>query len=137
MRCCCYSKNGERKFKMAKSKNPLLPSSKITKLSKLVQPDSGSSTALPRLTALGGTTRSSSFSAKPIGTALSFGKPSSARFSTSSSGNILTGLLKQTASGGIASALGGGLSSFLGLSGLISGFASLFGGGKNELPPLV
>jgi hypothetical protein len=76
-------------------------------------------------------------SAKPLGTALAFGKPSSAGTTTSSAGSVLTGLLKQTASGGIASALGGGLSGLLGLGSIISGFVSLFGGGKSALPPLV
>jgi hypothetical protein len=47
-------------------------------------------------------------------------------------------LLKQTASGGIASAFSGGFASIAGLGGLISGIASLFGvGGKSTPPPLV
>jgi hypothetical protein len=121
---------------MATSKNPLLPSSaKISR--KLVQSDSGSSTALPRVSSLSSATRTLSLSAKPLGTALAFGKPSSAGTTTSSAGSVLTGLLKQTASGGIASALGGGLSGLFGLGSIISGFVSLFGGGKSALPPLV
>jgi hypothetical protein len=121
---------------MATSKNPLLPSSaKISR--KLVQSDSGSSTALPKISSLSSAIRSLSLGAKPLGTALAFGKPSSVGTTTSSAGSVLTGLLKQTASGGIASALGGGLSGLLGLGSIISGFVSLFGGGKSALPPLV
>jgi hypothetical protein len=121
---------------MATSKNPLLPSSaKISR--KLVQSDSGSSTALPKISSVSGATKTLSLGAKPLGTALAFGKPSSAGTTTSSAGSVLTGLLKQTASGGIASALGGGLSGLLGLGSIISGFVSLFGGGKSALPPLV
>jgi hypothetical protein len=121
---------------MATSKNPLLPSSaKISR--KLMQSDSGSSTALPKISSLSSAIRSLSLGAKPLGTALAFGKPSSAGTTTSSAGSVLTGLLKQTASGGIASALGGGLSGLLGLGSIISGFVSLFGGGKSALPPLV
>jgi hypothetical protein len=121
---------------MATSKNPLLPSSaKISR--KLVQSDSGSSTALPKISSLSSATRTLSLSAKPLGTALAFGKPSSAGTTASSAGSVLTGLLKQTASGGIASALGGGLSGLFGLGSIISGFVSLFGGGKSALPPLV
>jgi hypothetical protein len=105
------------------AKNPLLPGSRTKLSGKLVGPDSG--------------TKALSIGAKPIGTALAFGKPSSAGSISSSSSSVLTGLLKQTASGGIASALGGGLGGLLGLGPIISGFVSLFGGGKSELPPLV
>lgn len=121
---------------MAASKNPLLPKSGTKLSGKLVRPDSGSST-VPKLTSLSSATRSISLGAKPAGTSLNFGKPSSAGASSSSASSVLTGLLKQTASGGIASALGGGLSGLFGLGSIISGFASLFGGGKSALPPLV
>lgn len=118
---------------MAKSKN----NSSTNSRSKLVQSDSASSTALPKVSNLSGATKSLSLSAKPSGGSLSFGKPSSAGTTTSSSSSILTNLLKQTASGGIASALGGGLGGLLGLGSIISGFVSLFGGGKSALPALV
>jgi hypothetical protein len=47
-------------------------------------------------------------------------------------------LLEQAASGGLASAFGGsfGLGSITGLGSIISGIASLFGGGKKTLAPL-
>jgi hypothetical protein len=102
-----------------------------------VQSDGGSSTALPKISSLSSATKTLSLSAKPLGTALAFGKPSSTGTATSSAGSVLTGLLKQTASGGIAGALGGGLSGLFGLGSIISGFVSLFGGGKSALPPLV
>jgi predicted lipid-binding transport protein (Tim44 family) len=122
---------------MATSKNPLLPG-RTTKLSsKITRPDSAPSGALPKISNLTAATKSLSVSAKPIGTALAFGKPSSAGTASTASSSVLTGLLKQTASGGIASALGGGLSGLLGLGSIISGFISLFGGGKSALPPLV
>jgi hypothetical protein len=120
---------------MAMAKNPLLTGSKLS--SKITRPDSAASSATPKTSSLSGAMKSLSLSAKPIGTALAFGKPSSAGTSSTSSSSVLTGLLKQTASGGIASALGGGLSGLLGLGSLISGFISLFGGGKSALPPLV
>jgi hypothetical protein len=137
MRYCCWNKNGERKLKMATSKNPLLPGSRTKLSSKITRPDSAPSSALPKIASLSGATRSLSIGAKPIGTALAFGKPSSAGTSSTSTSSVLTGLLKQTASGGIASALGGGLSGLFGLGSIISGFVSLFGGGKSALPPLV
>lgn len=66
---------------------------------------------------------------------IQFGKPSSNNTSSTPSSNLLTGLLSQTASGGLASALTGGLSSFAGLGGLISGIAGLFGGSSKAAPP--
>jgi hypothetical protein len=71
---------------------------------------------------------------------IQFGKPSqSSSKSSSSSGSEWTNLLKHTASGGIASALSGGLGSIGGLGSLISGIMHLFGGGggKKAPPPLV
>jgi hypothetical protein len=67
---------------------------------------------------------------------LRFGSPSSSATSTSQSGSQWSNLLKQTASGGIASALGGGLKDFLGIGAIVSGFVGLFGGGKSTPPPL-
>jgi hypothetical protein len=49
----------------------------------------------------------------------------------------MSDLLKQTAAGGLASFLGGGLGSVAGLGGLVSGLVHLFGGGNSAPPPLV
>ncbi|MGI8960629.1 MAG: hypothetical protein ACR2IV_12850 [Bryobacteraceae bacterium] len=71
---------------------------------------------------------------------IQFGKPSqSSSKPSSSSGNEWTNLLKHTASGGIASALSGGLGSIGGIGSLITGIMHLFGGGgkKRTPPPLV
>jgi hypothetical protein len=71
---------------------------------------------------------------------IQFGKPSESSAKPSSgSGSAWTTLLRQTASGGIASALTGGLGSIGGLGSVISGILNLFGGGgaKETLPPLV
>jgi hypothetical protein len=71
---------------------------------------------------------------------IQFGKPSqSGSKPASSSGSEWTNLLKHTASGGIASALSGGLASIGGIGSLITGIAHLFGGGskKRTPPPLV
>lgn len=71
---------------------------------------------------------------------IQFGRPSqSSSKAASSSESEWTNLLKQTASGGIASALSGGLGSIGGLGSLISGIVHLFGGGnsKKTPPPLV
>jgi len=71
-------------------------------------------------------------------TSIQFGSPSSTRTSLSSTtGTGWSKLLTQTASGGLASALGGGLGSIGGLGSLVSGIVGLFGGGsKSSLPPL-
>jgi hypothetical protein len=97
------------------------------------QPRSSESTKPPSL----GDTKASSFSAKVVPTGIKFGSPSNSRTSTQQSSSVLGSLLKQTASGGIASAFSGGFASIAGLGGLISGIASLFGGGKSTPPPLV
>jgi hypothetical protein len=71
---------------------------------------------------------------------IQFGKPSQSGSKPSpSSGSEWTNLLKHTASGGIASALSGGLASIGGISSLITGIVHLFGGGgkKKAPPPLV
>jgi hypothetical protein len=71
---------------------------------------------------------------------IQFGKPSqSGSKRSSSSGSEWTNLLKHTASGGIASALSGGLASIGGIGSLIGGIMHLFGGGskKRTPPPLV
>src|SRR5882724_8627392 len=60
---------------------------------------------------------SSSFSSKINTSGLRFGSPSSSGTSTSSSsGSQWSSLLKQTASGGISSALGGGLKDIGGIA---------------------
>jgi hypothetical protein len=81
--------------------------------------------------------KSQSLGAKTLSMGLNFGKaPSSPTASTSSSTGELTSLLKQTASSGLASALGGsfGLGSIGGLGSIISSITSLFGGKKTPLP---
>jgi hypothetical protein len=87
-----------------------------------------------------GDTRQSSISGRIALHSIQFGKPSQASsHAPSTSGSEWTNLLHQTASGGIASALSGRLSSIGGLGSLISGIVSLFGGGgeKKMSPPLV
>lgn len=136
---------------MAKTNNGLsnlvkqLSSPKINGLSltKLLKPvtlvnqtqssSTGSSAKLPAL----GETKGLSMSAKDSPTGINFGSPSNSRIPSAQSSSELTNLLKQTASGGIASALSGGLSSIAGLGGLVSGIISLFGGGNSTPPPLV
>lgn len=83
-------------------------------------------------------TRGLSMSARQTATGIRFGNPSSSGTRTSQSSSRSMNLLKQTASGGIASALTGGLGAVTGLGGLVSGIMSLFGGGSGStLPPLV
>lgn len=82
--------------------------------------------------------RNSSLTAKAVPTGINFGSPSSSKSTSSQPSSVWSSVLKQTASGGISSALSGGLGSIAGLGGLISGIASLFGGaGSSTLPPLV
>ena len=81
--------------------------------------------------------KTSSMDAKDSPTGIQFGRPSSTKSAATTSSNELLNLLKQTASGGIASALGGGLGSIAGLGGIVSGIMSLFGGHKSTPPPLV
>jgi len=84
--------------------------------------------------------KSQSFSARTVSTGINFGKHSdSSTTSSSSVGQEMTNLLKQSVSGGVMGALSGsfGLSSFGGIGTIISSIASLFGGGPKTLPPLV
>ena len=82
--------------------------------------------------------RSQALTAKTTASALKFGSPSSSSTASSSSTPEWENLLKQTASGGLSSALGGGfLSAIGGLGGLVSGIASLFGGSKKTVPAAV
>jgi hypothetical protein len=83
--------------------------------------------------------KSQGFSAVTEARSIVFGRPASNTSTQSTSGSSeLMNLLQQTASGGIASALGGsaGLGSLGGIASLISGIASLFSGGKSTPPPL-
>lgn len=87
-----------------------------------------------------GDTKADSISGKVVPQSIQFGKPSqSSSKAAPSSGSEWTNLLKQTASGGIASALSGGLGRIGGIGSLISGIVNLFGGGggKTTPPPLV
>ncbi len=82
------------------------------------------------------------FNAKSAPLGIQFGSPSNSRINAPASTSEWSSLLKQTASGGIASAAGGSgfslLGSLGGIGGLISGIAHLFSGGsKNPPPPLV
>lgn len=80
-----------------------------------------------------------SFSSRDTPEGIKFGSPSNP-YSGSTSSSAFTTLLKQTASGGVASALGGGFGfgSIGGLGSLLTGIMSLFGSGsKKTLPPLV
>lgn len=68
---------------------------------------------------------------------MKFGSPSSNKVASSQGTSEWAKLLKQTASGGISSAFGGGLMSAIGgLGGLVSSIAGLFGGPKKTLAPL-
>ncbi len=80
-------------------------------------------------------TRTLSMGSKSALPGIRFGHPSNIRTSSGQSGSSWTGLLKQSASGGAASAFSGGLSSLGGIGGLFSGIMSLFGGGGKSTPP--
>jgi hypothetical protein len=98
----------------------------------------GSAERTPSIRGSNDTTRSSSGNSALH--SIQFGKPSqSGSKPSSSSGSEWANLLKHTASGGIASALSGGLGSIGGIGSLITGLVHLFGGGgkKKAPPPLV
>ena len=97
---------------------------------------SSSSTATSKPPSLGDM-RTLSLGGKDSPTGIQFGKPSNSRTSTTKSSNAWTSLLSQSASGGAASVLSGGLSSIAGIGGLFTSIAGLFGGGKSTPPPLV
>lgn len=103
-----------------------------TDLVNQAQPKFSSSSKLPSLS----DSKTASFSAKTTATGINFGSPSNSRTVASQSSSAWGSLLKQTASGGIASSFSGGFASIAGLGGLISGIASLFGG-SSTTPPLV
>lgn len=129
---------------MAKSKNQL-PSLKQLASTKTKVPGAGSLGALESTPAIGsskpGRSRDSTLSSltgKIATGGMRFGGSSSSGTTTSSgTGSQWTNLLKQTARGGIASALGGGLKDIGGIASIVSGFIHLFGGGKSAPPPLV
>jgi hypothetical protein len=79
----------------------------------------------------------SSLTGKITSSGLRFGGSSGSGTTSSGSGSQWTNLLKQTARGGVSSALGGGLKDIGGIASIVSGFISLFGGGKSAPPPLV
>lgn len=86
-----------------------------------------------------GDSKQMSMSVKDTLKGIQFGKPSqSGTKASTTSGSEWASLLKQTASGGIASAFSGGFGGIGGLGSLISGLVNLFGGGggTNTLPPL-
>ncbi|MBV9157703.1 MAG: hypothetical protein JO097_15675 [Acidobacteriaceae bacterium] len=86
-----------------------------------------------------GDSKASSIGAKDMPTSINFGRPSGRSTSSSQSGSGWTNLLKESASGGVSGALGGGLESIGGLGFLVSGLLNLFGGGngKKTPPPLI
>lgn len=68
---------------------------------------------------------------------INFGSPSSDRTTSSPGTSEWANLLKQTASGGISSQLGGGvLNAIGGVGGLVSSLVGLFGGGMKTEAPL-
>ena len=68
-------------------------------------------------------------------TSIHFGSPSSTKTASSQSGSEWSSLLKQTASGGVASVFGGGMGIIGGLGSVVSGLVGLFGGGSKSVPP--
>jgi hypothetical protein len=129
---------------MANSKNQL-PGLKQLASAKTKVPGIGSVASLESTPATGtfrpGRSRDttlSSLTGKINATGLRFGGSSSSGTTSSGTGSSQwTNLLKQTASGGISSALGGGLKDIGGITSIVSGFINLFGGGKSAPPPLV
>lgn len=128
---------------MAKSNNQL-PSLKQLASTKTKIPGASSLANLESSSPIGSSrpgrsrdTTSSSFSGKITTSGLRFGNPSSSGTSTSTSSSEWSNLLKKTASGGISSALGGGLKDIGGIASIVSGFIGLFSGGKSAPPPLV
>jgi hypothetical protein len=75
-----------------------------------------------------------SMSGKETPTGIQFGKPANSKTTQPKNSNTWTSLLTQSSSGGIAGGLSG-LGSIVGLGGLFSSIASLFGGGSKSTPP--
>lgn len=138
----CWKALGKRKQRMTKSKNnltgllnSLAESSKMSGLGAGSTQNVSSSRVLTagnlggtKATSIGGTNPSAGFN---------FGRPSSTKTPTTTSGSDWGKLLEQAASGGLASALGGsfGLGSIAGPGSIVSSIASLFGGEKKRLRP--
>lgn len=78
-----------------------------------------------------------SLTGKIASSGLRFSGSSKLGKTSSGSGSQWTNLLKQMASDGISSALGGGFKDIGGIASIVSGFLSLFRGGKEAAPPLV
>jgi hypothetical protein len=128
---------------MANSKNQL-PGLKQLASVKTKVPGAGSLTSLESTPTAGtfkpGRSRDTTlsfFTGKISATGLRFAGSSSSGTTPSATGSQWTNLLKQTARGGISSALGGGLKDIGGIASIVSGFIGLFGGGKSAPPPLV
>jgi hypothetical protein len=128
---------------MANSKNQL-PGLKQLASAKTKAPGVGSLQQLGSTPAAGssrpGRLRDVSFSSltgKINPTGLRFGGSSSSATTSSGTGSQWTNLLKETARGRVSGALGDGLKDIGGIASIVSGFISLFGGGKSTPPPLV
>ena len=127
------SLTNSRSRKKGQGASPPLP------VTNLVTQSEGISSEKPvSLGRLVDTTRSS-ITGRVTPQGIRFGRPSSpGTKAASNSGSEWTNLLKQTASGGIASAFSGSFGGIGGLGSLVSGIFSLFGGGgKSTPPPLV
>jgi hypothetical protein len=129
---------------MAKSKNQL-PGLKPLASTKTKVPGAGSLAQLESTPAAGSSrpgrsrdTALSSLTGKIASSGLRFGgSPSSGTTTSSGAGSQWANLLKQTARGGISSALSGKFKDIGGIASIVSGFISLFSGGKSAPPPLV
>jgi len=125
---------------MANSKNQL-PGLKQLASAKTKAPGVGSLQQLGSTPAAGssrpGRLRDVSFSSltrKITSTGLRFGGSSSSATTSSGTGSQWTNLLKETARGRVSGALGDGLKDIGGIASIVSGFISLFGGGKSTPP---
>ena len=78
-----------------------------------------------------------SIGAKVSSAGIQFGRPSNNKAEISQPSSILTNLLKQTVPGGISGALPGGVASFGGIGGIVSGIMNLFHHAKSAPQPLV
>ncbi len=117
---------------MAKSKNNLFgapPKVRVSQKTSVSAPTG--SNAGPRDT----TAKALGVSSLSKVSAINFGS-FRAKTSTTSSSSSWTNLLEQATSGGIASALGGGLSTITGLGGLVYGILNLFGGSSAPAAPV-
>jgi hypothetical protein len=83
-------------------------------------------------------TRATGLNGGQISEGLTFGRPSSTKTPTATTGTDWRKLLEHAASGGLESVPGGGfgLGSVLGLGSIVSSVTSLFGGAKKQLAPL-